>query len=411
MSSFLDDTNFYVARGIDDLGIPADMKMRLLTAHREIRVELNIQRDDGTIGTFMGFRVQHDNSRGPFKGGLRYHHHVDSDEVGALASLMTWKTAIVGVPFGGAKGGIQVDAKTLSERERELLTRRFVDRIHEVVGPALDIPAPDVNTDGQVMAWFFDQYSKYHGYSPGVVTGKPVEIGGSLGRSAATGRGLVYATSFLVESKGESLEGKSIAIQGFGNVGSWAAREFVNQGAKIVAISDISGAYYNNDGIDIEAAIAHTEKNENLKGLANAEAKDRNSILSCECNILVPAALGGVFNEKNARDVKAKYIAEGANGPTAPAADAIFEERGIAVLPDVYANAGGVSVSYFEWSQNTQNLYWSEERVNQELHTVMKRAFEKINARATDQKISLRRAAFQVAVDRVVRAAHLRGHW
>lgn len=408
---FLERTHYYVNRAAKALEVPTDELKQLNTPHREVKVELNIRMDDGSIGTFVGFRVQHDDARGPFKGGLRYHHHVDAEEVTALASLMSWKTAIVGVPFGGGKGGIAVDARTLSTDEKQRLTRKFVDGIHDFIGHTKDIPAPDVNTDGQVMAWIFDQYGKYHGYEPGVVTGKPVSLGGSVGRTAATGRGVIYALEELLATMDEPLAGKRIAIQGFGNVGTWAARDAVAKGAKIVGIADISGAYINPEGIDIEAAITHVQSSpeKSLKGFDGAEPKPGAEVLTMDCDVLIPAALGGVLTHENARDVRAKIIVEGANGPSTPKADEIFEERGVTIIPDVYANAGGVTVSYFEWSQNMQHFYWEMERVNKELHSVMKRGFANLRETQKKHQTTLRNAAFITGVGRVWDATRLRG--
>ncbi|MBC7172767.1 MAG: glutamate dehydrogenase, partial [Polyangiaceae bacterium] len=259
-SGFLDNTLRCVERAAKTLDLTRAMTIQLMTPHREVRVELNIVKDDGTVGTYMGYRVQHDNARGPFKGGLRYHPHVDSAEVTALASLMTWKTAVADVPFGGAKGGVSVDTSTLSTDEKMRLTRVLVDRIHDVIGDRVDIPAPDMNTDAQTMAWIFDQYAKYHGYAPGVVTGKPVALGGSLGREAATGRGLVYGAIELLANDGTTLRDKTAILQGFGNVGTWAARDLLSHGAKVVGIGDVSGGYVNRDGIDVESAIAHAKR-------------------------------------------------------------------------------------------------------------------------------------------------------
>jgi len=407
-ADFLENTQYYVDKAAKALALRPDVTKQLKTPHREVRVELNIRMDDGSIGTFIGFRVQHDNARGPFKGGLRYHHHVDAEEVTALASLMTWKTAVAGVPYGGAKGGIAVDARKLSDGETQRLTRRFIDGIHDIIGATTDIPAPDVNTDGQVMAWIFDQYTKYHGYEPGVVTGKPVSLGGSIGRAAATGRGAVYATEELLATLGESMEGKKIVIQGFGNVGTWAARDYVALGAKIVGIADISGGYVNPEGIDVEAAIAHLATNKTLEGFA-AEKVDGEAILVHDCDILVPAALGGVLTKDNADDVKAKIIVEGANGPTTPEADEIFAKRGVHILPDIYANCGGVTVSYFEWSQNMQHFYWDLERVNAELRRVMKRGYASLVEVQKTHQCTLREAAFILGVGRVKDATDMRG--
>ncbi len=408
-SKFLANTQYYVDNAAKLLDLPADVTTQLKTPHREVRVELNIRMDDGSIGTFIGFRVQHDDARGPFKGGLRYHHHVDSAEVTALASLMRWKTAVAGVPFGGAKGGIQVEARKLSASETQRVTRRFIDGIHDIIGATTDIPAPDVNTNGQVMAWIFDQYSKYHGYEPGVVTGKPVSLGGSEGRTQATGRGCVYATEEILAANDDQLEGKRICIQGFGNVGSWAAHDYVAKGATIIAISDITGGYVNKEGIDVAAAIKWAEEHRSLEGFPGAEHVDGEVILTMDCDILVPAALGGVLTKDNAADVRAKYIIEGANGPTDPEADDIFDKKGVIVVPDIYANCGGVTVSYFEWSQNMQHFYWEEERVNQELRKVMTKAFTHLQTTAKKHRCNLRTAAFVLGVGRVEAATRLRG--
>ncbi|MCB9601949.1 MAG: glutamate dehydrogenase [Sandaracinus sp.] len=408
-TKFLEATKYYVESAAKLLGLPADETKQLETPHREVRVELNIRMDDGTIGTFIGFRVQHDDARGPFKGGIRYHHHVDSEEVTALASLMTWKTAVAGVPFGGAKGGIQVDASKLSEGEKQQLTRRFIDGIHDIIGATKDIPAPDVNTNGQVMAWIFDQYAKYHGYQPGVVTGKPVTLGGSEGREQATGRGAVFATEELLASVGEGLAGKRIAIQGFGNVGTWAAHDYAAKGAKITAISDITGGYVNDEGIDVAAAIAHVKQHRSLAGFTGADKVDGSLVLVHDCDILVPAALSGVLTKENAGDVRAKWIIEGANGPTDPEADAILEKKGVLVIPDIYANCGGVTVSYFEWSQNMQHYYWDEEQVNQALHKVMRRGFATLTEARKKHECSFRKAAFVVGLGRVAEATRMRG--
>lgn len=409
MASFLESTRYYVNRAGEALGLPDDVMRQLLTPHREVKVEVNIKRDDGTIGTFVGFRVQHDSARGPFKGGLRYHHRVDAEEVTALASLMSWKTAVVDVPFGGAKGGISCDASTLSARERQLITRKFVDGIHDVIGPQVDIPAPDVNTDGQVMAWIFDQYAKYRGFEPGVVTGKPVEIGGSRGRISATGRGCVFATEELLASLGDELAGKRVAVHGFGNVGSWAARLYAERGARVVAIADISGGYVNPEGIDCDAALSHIAEHRSLEGFEGGERIPGEQVLVADCDILLPAALEGVLTDEIARDVRASIVVEGANGPTTPEGHEVLVSRGVHVVPDIYANAGGVTVSYFEWVQNLQCYYWDEDRVNSELHRVMKRSFADLADVAREHRCDLRAAAFILGVGRVAQATRLRG--
>ena len=410
MSGFLENTQRYFERAAKLLELPDDVSTHLQTPRREVRVELNIHMDDGSLGTFIGFRVQHDDARGPFKGGLRYHHHVDAQEVTALATLMTWKTAIAGVPFGGAKGGIAVDARKLSPTENQALTRKFIDGIHDIIGATKDIPAPDVNTNGQTMAWIFDQYAKYNGYEPGVVTGKPVSLGGSIGRSAATGRGVVYATEELLKAESDQLAGKKIVIQGFGNVGTWAARDFVEKGASIVGIADISGGYVNQEGIDIAAAIQYcADGNGTLKGFTGGDVVDGTAFLTTPCDILVPAALGGVLTAEIAKEVSAKYIVEGANGPTTPEADDVFDSRGIHVIPDVYANCGGVTVSYFEWSQNMQHFYWDLDRVNAELQKVMTCGFANVHAAAKKHRWNLRSTAIILGIERVAAASAMRG--
>ncbi|MEM9195963.1 MAG: Glu/Leu/Phe/Val dehydrogenase dimerization domain-containing protein [Myxococcota bacterium] len=405
----LEATRYYFRKAASVLDIPKDQSTQLQTPHREVRVECNIVLENGEVGTFIGYRVQHDNSRGPFKGGLRFHPHVDSDEVTSLATLMTWKTALINVPFGGAKGGISVDSTKLSFDEKQKLTRKFVDGIHEVIGEKTDIPAPDMYTNAQTMAWIFDQYCKYRGYCPGVVTGKPVNLAGSEGRAAATGRGCVYATEELLKAQDKSIEGKEIIIQGFGNVGSWAARLYVELGAKVVGIADISGGYLNREGIDVEAAIDYVAAHRTLEGFDGADKVDGTAILTEACDILVPAALGGVLNAENAANVQAKIIVEGANGPTTPEADEIFEKNDVMVIPDIYANAGGVTVSYFEWAQNMQHFYWDEDRINSELRKKMAVGFKTLHETSKSKAVDLRTAAFITGIGRVWEATKLRG--
>lgn len=402
-------TNFFVEQAFETLEINDAMRMVLLTPSREVRVELIITKDDGSLGHYIGYRVQHDDTLGPFKGGLRYHPHVDIDHVRSLASLMTWKTALIGVPFGGGKGGIQVDPSTLSERELERLTRKFVDAIHDFIGPQVDIPAPDMNTNAKVMSWIFDHYSRYHGFSPGVVTGKPVEMHGSLGRDAATGRGCMFAIREVLAHDGKELHGTTFAIQGFGNVGSWAARLLYAQGAKIVAVSDVEGAISHDDGLDIPALMAHVQETGSVVGFAHAQPLEADKILTYKCDVLMPAAIGHVLHEGNARDVQASYILEGANGPTTVEAEAIFNERGIIAIPDIYANAGGVTVSYFEWTQNIQQHRWDEDQINQRLERHMIEAHKQLRLTMDRYGIPMRRAAFTLAVERVRSATELRG--
>jgi glutamate dehydrogenase (NAD(P)+) len=402
-------TQHFLQQAFDILGVDDDMRTILVTPSRELRVELTLRRDDGTLSDFIGYRVQHDQSRGPFKGGLRYHPEVDIDEVRSLASLMTWKTAVVGVPFGGAKGGIQVDPCQLSQRELERLTRVFVRQIHELVGPERDIPAPDVNTNAQVMAWFFDEYSRLHGFSPGVVTGKPVGLHGSAGRASATGRGCLFAIREALLEAGTDLRGQRFVMQGFGNVGSWTARLLHARGAKVLAVSDSKGGIFNGNGLDIPAVLEHEDSHGTVVGFPGAEPISNADLLIAECDVLVPAALGGVLNGANARDVRAKYVVEAANGPCTAEADEILEQRGIAILPDIYANAGGVTVSYFEWVQNLQNFRWDETRINEELDKVMTGAYRKIRDIQRAHHISMRKAAFVLAIREVKAATETRG--
>ena len=391
------------------LGWDERIERQILAPFREIRVECTIPRDDGTLSTYTGFRVQHDNSRGPFKGGIRYHPQVDPVEVNALASLMTWKTAVANVPFGGAKGGINCDPRTLSPGELQRLTRVFVQKIHDVIGPNVDIPAPDMGTNGQTMAWMMDEYGKFHGHRPGVVTGKPIELGGSLGRDSATGRGVLFAAECLFAEYGRKVSDFTYAIQGFGNVGSWAARLFSEAGGKIVAVSDVSGAVRNPAGLDIAALSDHVAKTRGVAGFAGGEGFPDGELLTSPCDVLIPAALGEVLTAENAGDVRARFILEAANHPTTPEADELFAREGVVVLPDIYANAGGVTVSYFEWVQNIQEYYWEEERVNRELREKMRAAYADLSALAKEKGCTLRTAAFALAIQRVARATALRG--
>jgi glutamate dehydrogenase (NAD(P)+) len=402
-------TQYYFKRASKGLGMGQRLEQVLVLPRREVKVSCVVELDNGELATFTGFRVQHDNSRGPMKGGLRYHPQVDPDDVNALASLMTWKTAVANIPYGGAKGGINCDPNKLSYGELQRITRAFVDQIHDIIGPGLDIPAPDMGTNAQTMAWIVDQYSKYHGWTPSVVTGKPLELGGSEGREAATGRGLVYAVAALLRDHGKEVADMSFAIQGFGNVGMWATRFLAAEGGKIVAISDLSGALYNKDGIDIDSLVRYVAEHGMIKGFAAAEEMPAEELVTVDCDVLVPAALGGVLNLNNANDVRAKFIIEGANGPTTPEADEIFIQRGITVLPDIFANSGGVIVSYFEWVQNVQQFRWRLDRVNQELHEMMLDSYNQIKKIAKSSRCDLRTAAFQLAISRVAQATALRG--
>ncbi|PON64641.1 Glutamate dehydrogenase [Parasponia andersonii] len=391
------------------LGLDSKIEKSLLIPFREIKVECTIPKDDGTLASYVGFRIQHDNARGPMKGGIRYHPEVDPDEVNALAQLMTWKTAVTNIPYGGAKGGIGCNPRELSISEQERLTRVFTQRIHDLIGIHRDVPAPDMGTNAQTMAWILDEYSKFHGHSPAVVTGKPIDLGGSLGREAATGLGVVFATESLLAEYGKSISDLKFVIQGFGNVGSWAARFIHQRGGKIVAVSDITGAIENPDGIDIPALLRHKEANESLKEFPGGDVIDPNDLLVHECDVLIPCALGGVLNKENAADVKAKFIIEAANHPTDPEADEILSKKGVVILPDIYANSGGVTVSYFEWVQNIQGFMWEEEKVNRELNRYMRKAFSDIKGMCKTHGCNLRMGAFTLGVNRVARATLLRG--
>lgn len=408
MSTF-EETNYYFRKASKIMDLGERVERMLITPYREVRVDVSIELDNGELATFIGFRVQHDNSRGPMKGGLRYHPAVDLDEVRSLASLMTWKTAVANIPYGGAKGGITVDAPKLSERELERLTRKFVGQIHEFIGPTKDIPAPDMYTNAQVMAWIFDQYSRVAEFAPAVVTGKPVELYGSKGRESATGRGVLFATLNVLDANADSLAGKRVAIQGFGNVGSWAARLMAERGAQIVAVSDIGGGIYSPDGLDVDVLMQRVSEHGTVFGMPGTDPLAAGDILTCDCDILVPAALGGVITTENADDIRATYVIEGANGPTSPEADESLYKRGVKVVPDIYANGGGVTVSYFEWVQNLQHFSWQEAEINEKLERSMSESFTTLNKVARREQVSLRTAAFIVAIGRVGRATVLRG--
>ena len=399
----------YFDRAADALDMDQSTRRLLRMPKREITVEVPVEMDDGRIETLVGYRTQHNNARGPMKGGLRYHPEVDIDEVRALASLMTWKTAVVNIPYGGAKGGISVDPRQLSRKENERITRKFVDQIHDIIGPDKDIPAPDMGTNSETMAWIRNQWEKYHGFNPAVITGKPVEDYGAKGREEATGRGVGILSFKMLKRLGRLPKDTRVIIQGFGNVGSHAAKFMCESEFTIVGISDISGGYYNPEGLDIPSALHYTIKNKSLEGFDNAEKITNEELLEAECDLLIPAALGGVITMDNVEKIKAKYIVEGANGPIDADADERLFERGIAVLPDILANAGGVTVSYFEWVQNRQYYSWDLNRVRQELDSVLSTAFEDVWQTAKDNNVSLRTAAFMIAIKRVHRATELGG--
>ena len=402
-------TQLYFDRAAKLVGLDPSLRRALLQPMRELRVEVSIARDNGERATFIGYRIQHDDSRGPMKGGLRYHHEVDPDEINALASLMTWKTAVVNLPYGGAKGGITCNPHTLSPAELQRLTRAFVQKIHDIIGPNRDIPAPDMGTNAETMAWIVDEYAKMHGWEPGVVTGKPIELGGSLGREQATGRGLLVALQAYLEDHGRQLAGLRFAVQGFGNVGSWAARLLRAHGGIIVAVSDAGGAIANPGGLDIDALVEHATRTRSVTGFPGGDPMAGSELLGADCDVLVPAALGGVLTRETAGAVRAQIVLEGANHPTDPGGDEVLAKSGVVVLPDIFANAGGVTVSYFEWVQNIQKLAWDEAQVNAALEKQMRAAWASLRAAARKHGCDLRTAAFTVAIERVARATTLRG--
>ncbi len=377
---------------------------------RILIVDVPIQMDDGTVAHFEGYRVQHNTSRGPGKGGVRFHQDVTLSEVMALAAWMSIKNAAVNVPFGGAKGGIRVDPKQLSLGELERLTRRYTSEIGLIIGPTKDIPAPDVNTNERVMAWMMDTYSMNIGETAtGVVTGKPISLGGSLGRHEATGRGVFTVGAEAARRIGLDLSGARVAVQGFGNVGGIAAKLFAEAGARVVAVQDHAGCVYREAGLDIPALLAHVKANGSVAGFAGGEALPREQFWDTPCDILIPAALEQQITRDNAHRIQARLIIEGANGPTTPEADDILNERGVLVVPDVIANAGGVTVSYFEWVQDFSSFFWSEEEINQRLVAIMRGALDAVWQVASDKGVTLRTATFIVACERILRARDLRG--
>jgi glutamate dehydrogenase (NAD(P)+) len=379
-------------------------------ARREFIVRFPLRYDDGHIELLTGYRVQHNTLRGPAKGGIRFHPNVDLDEVRALAGWMTWKCAVVGIPYGGAKGGVQCDPSIMSKDELERLTRRYTWEISPIIGPDKDIPAPDVNTNPQVMAWIVDTYSVFKGYTcPSVVTGKPVAIGGSLGRLRATSQGVVYVLQESAKLLGFDLGRATAVVQGYGNVGYHAAELLEQMGVKVVAVSDVRGGIINEKGLDTAKVYEHCQRTRSVVDYPEADNLTNAELLGLPCDVLIPAALEGQITQRNAASIKAKVIVEGANGPTSPFADDILYDKGIFVVPDILANAGGVTVSYFEWVQNVQKLFWSEETINSQLREIMTRAFHEVQAISAREKVNLRTAAYMLAIERVAEAKRLRG--
>ncbi len=408
MTAF-EEVNWQYSKAAELLGIPPQHQSILRNCYRELKVQITLHRDDGRLEEYYGFRVQHNGARGPYKGGIRYHPSVDMDEVRALASLMTWKTALVNLPYGGAKGGVNCDPRTMSEKELQTLTRTFARKIDMALGPYRDIPAPDMGTNAKVMTWVMDEYGRKHGYTPAIVTGKPVPLGGSRGRESATGLGVFYIAQRACRDHGIELRGARVVVQGFGNVGSWVCRFLHEAGARIVAVADADGAVRNDRGLDIPALLAHAEDRHSVAGFPAGDAWPGERLFEVPCEILVPAALGGVVTDANAGSIDAKLVVEGANNPINPHADHILAEKGIPVVPDILANAGGVTVSYFEWTQNLQQFYWEEGEIRQKLEAVMDRAYQEVSGMAKKRQVPLRRAAFMVAIQRVYEAVQLRG--
>jgi glutamate dehydrogenase (NAD(P)+) len=394
----------------EKLDLDDGMRRVLRVPQRELTVNFPVTLDTGDVRVFTGYRVQHNVSRGPGKGGIRYHQDVTLDEVRALAMWMSWKCACVNIPFGGAKGGVIVDPKKLSIREVEGLTRRFTTEISPLIGPDRDIPAPDVNTNAQTMAWMMDTFSMHHGYTiSGVVTGKPISIGGSLGRNEATARGAVFTLLQASAALRRPLPGARVSIQGYGNAGSIAATLLAEEEASIVAVSDSSGGIYNPKGLDPARVSGWKREHGTVVGFPGSEEISNQQILEVECEILVPAALENQITRHNAPRIQAGIVAEAANGPTTPEADQILHDRGIFVIPDILCNAGGVTVSYFEWVQDMQSFFWTESRINESLHEIMDRAFESVHAMSHRHSVHMRTAAYMVAVARVAEATTLRG--
>lgn len=404
-----DGANWFFLDAAHRLGIHSDVVNLLSRPYRELHVELPVHMDDGRLQIFSGYRVQHSGARGPYKGGVRFHPDASLDEVRALATLMTWKTAVVDIPFGGAKGGVQCDPATLSRGELQTLTRTYLENISHILGVYRDVPAPDMGTDAQTMAWMMDAYGKRYGYSPAIVTGKPIPMGGSQGRTEATGRGLAYIVRDTLKMHGRDPGETRVAIQGFGNVGSWTGTFLEELGCKVVAVSDVVGGIYRADGLDIGSVIEHVEQTGSVVGFPETKALDSDGVLSLDCDVLVPAALGEVIDADNWDTVKAPIIVEGANHPITPYADYQLERQGTFVIPDIVANAGGVVVSYFEWTQNIQQHRWTLDQVNRELEDVLSSAYEAIRSNASTEGVSLRTAAFMMGVSRVVQALELRG--
>ncbi|MBI5764049.1 MAG: glutamate dehydrogenase [Planctomycetes bacterium] len=400
------DEQFLVAA--EHMKLEKEIQMLLRTPYRELIVQIPVRMDDGRLELFHGYRVQHNAVRGPYKGGLRFHHEVDLNEVRSLAALMTWKTALVDIPFGGAKGGVTCDPTKMSRKELQGLTRGLTQKIDMVLGVHRDIPAPDVNTNAQVMAWIMDEYGKKHGYTPAIVTGKPVNLGGSLGREEATGRGTTIITREACKAFKIDLKKSTVAVQGFGNVGSWASRFIHELGAIVTAVSDVKGGIFNGHGLDIPKLVEHCKKTGSVVDFPGSKPISNDELLTLDVDILIPAALGGVIDRNNVSQVKARMIVEAGNSPITPRADDSLRKRNVIVVPDILTNAGGVTVSYFEWVQNLQQVRWELDHVNAQLEKKMVSAWDSVYRVHTEQKLPLRIAAYVVSLGRVAEATRQR---
>jgi glutamate dehydrogenase (NAD(P)+) len=411
VQSALESALLQLSSAVAHLGLDDGLHQLLATPRRSLEVAVPLRRDDGTLEVLKGYRVQHNLSRGPAKGGIRFHPHTDLDEVRALAMWMTWKCALIGIPYGGAKGGVAVDPRALSRNELERVTRRYASEIIPIIGPEKDIPAPDVGTDEQTMAWIMDTYSMHSGYTvTGVVTGKPVSLGGSHGRGGATSRGVMYAAFSALKEAGVDHRGLRVAVQGFGKVGGLAAQYLHDAGCCVVAVSDVGGGIFNPRGLDPAALLKHLRSGaETVVGYPGTDAITNAELLELDVDVLVPAALEGVIHEGNAANVRARFVIEGANGPTTPDGDKILEDKGVIVVPDILANSGGVAVSYFEWVQDLQAYFWSEDEVNDRLKLLMENAYAEVSTLAHDEGLSLRTAAQVIGVGRVADAHRTRG--
>jgi glutamate dehydrogenase (NAD(P)+) len=405
-----EEVNLFFDEAAERLALPDGTREMLRQPWRELRVQVPVRMDDGRIEVFTGYRVQHNGARGPYKGGVRYHPLADIEEVRALASLMTWKNALVNLPFGGAKGGVQCDPIQLSENELNRLTRRYTLNIRQLLAPNRDIPAPDLGTNSQTMAWMMDAYSQINGYTPAVVTGKPLELGGSFGRDSATGRGVAYVLQEAASDFGLNLEGLRVVVQGFGNVGSWTATILQEMGCHIIGVSDVGGGIHNAKGVDIAKLGEYKLLGASVAESPEGDRVTNDELLELDCDVLIPAAIDNVINDKNATQIEASVVLEAANHPVTFEGDRVLNDRGIVVLPDILVNAGGVTVSYFEWTQNLQEFRWDEDRVNDELREVMVRAYRSVYEKATTQGINYRQAAFDIGVERVARTINLRGY-